>query len=165
MVVAGLLLAAAALWASSRLTWGVELVRHAGTDVPSRIVHTGADTGPLVPLAVLAIAGLAAAFAIGGWARRGLGVLLVAAGLAAAGLGIFASAPAGADFFPWGRILAVLGGVLLIAGGLCVAAFTDRLPRMGARYERGRAVRRPADPDDAMWQALSLGDDPTTDDR
>lgn len=160
-VVGALLGAAVALWASSRLAWSTEVVRHPGTDVTTLADRRGGDGRPLVPIALLALAGVAAAVALGGWPRRLIGVVLGAAGIGAIAIAL----PGGTDFFPWGRILAVLGGLLMIAAGVLVVRFSGRMPRMGAAYQRTNAERPSDDSDHEMWRALSLGKDPTTDER
>lgn len=154
--------AAVALWGSSRLTWATETRSRPGTDATSIISRTGAEIRPLVPLAVLALAGVAAAVAIGGWPRRVLGVVLAAAGVVAAVFG-FVSPPDDAGFL-WGRALAAVGGMLLVVAGALLVWLADRLPRMGSSYERTNTEGRSGDPDEEMWRALSLGKDPTTDD-
>lgn len=160
-IVAGALAGAAvALWTSSRLAWTTELVRHPGTDVTTVISHSGAESRPLVPLAVLALAGVAATIAVSGWPRRVLGAVLLAAGLGAFMLSVGTS-----DFFPWGRILAGVGGVLLMVAGAVLVRFGGQLPRLGAAYQRPAADRPIEDSDHEMWRALSLGKDPTTDER
>jgi hypothetical protein len=161
-IVSGALLGAAvALWGSSRLAWATETLRHPGTDVTTVVSRSGGESRPLVPLAVLALAGVAAAVAVGGWPRRILGVVLAAAGVGAIALGL----AGGTDFFPWGRILAVLGGLLMITAGVLLVRFGAGMPRLGAAYQRTDIDRPTDDSDHEMWRALSLGKDPTTDER
>lgn len=160
MVVGALTGAAVALWGSSRLAWTTEVLRHPGTDVTTEVARAGGESRPLVPLAVLALAGVAAAVAISGWPRRVLGVLLGAAGAGAIAISI-----GGTDFFPWGRILAILGGLLMIVAGVLLVRFGMRMPRMGVAYQRTNTERSTDDSDHEMWRALSLGKDPTTDER
>jgi hypothetical protein len=161
MVVTAVTLAACALWGSSRLAWSSEVSRRPGTDATIQVSRTGAEIAPLVPLALLAVAGLAATIALGGWPRRAVGVVLAAAGATAAALGPLAG-PAG-DPVVWGRLLAVLGGVLLVAAGLLLVWRGAALPRLGAGYRPPAAVRETGDRDGDMWQSLSHGRDPTTD--
>jgi hypothetical protein len=161
MVVGALLGAAVALWAASRLAWTTKVVRHPGTDVTTVVDRAGGDSRPLVPLALLALAGVAAAVATGGWPRRIVGVLLAVAGAGAIALAV----PGGTDFFPWGRILAVAGGLLMIAASVLLVRFSGQMPRMGAAYQRTNTERSTDDSDHEMWRALSVGKDPTTDDR
>jgi hypothetical protein len=160
-IVSGALLGAAvALWGSSRLAWTTERVGHPGTDITSVLSHTGGELKPLVPLAVLALAGVAAAIALAGWPRRLLGVVLAVAGVGAVALSV-----GGTDFFPWGRILAALGGLLMIVAGVLLVRFGAAIPRLGAAYQRTGGEPSAEDSDHEMWQALSLGKDPTTDER
>ena len=161
IVVGALLGAAVALWASSRLAWSTAVVRHPGTDVTTVVNRLGADSKPLVPLALLALAGVAAAVAVSGWPRRLLGVLLGAAGAGTIALAV----PGSTDFVPWGRILAGAGGLLMIAAGVLLVRFSGRMPRLGAAYQRDNTERSSDDADHEMWRALSLGKDPTTDER
>ncbi|WP_092532178.1 Trp biosynthesis-associated membrane protein [Amycolatopsis arida] len=167
MVVAALALGAAALWGASRLTWLAE-PRAAG--VRGTVLHTedGAQAAvALVPLAVLALAGVAGMVATGGWPRRLLGAVLVLAGLAAAWIAVDGARtsgyPAGA---PVGEMLAahglaLVGGLLVAAGGALGLRWAGRMPRLGARYSAPGAKHRPADSDAHLWEALSDGEDPT----
>ncbi|HEV2784011.1 MAG TPA: Trp biosynthesis-associated membrane protein [Actinophytocola sp.] len=163
-IVTGALLAGAlGLWVSSRLTWGTSRLQHPGTDATTVVLTHGAGVAPLVPLAVVALAGIAAAVALSGWPRRILGVLLAGAGLAAVAMGVFADATVTTDFVPWGRILGVAAGVLIVLAGVLLVWRGGRLPRLGATYEVPGATRREDDRDGDLWQALSQGKDPTTD--
>jgi hypothetical protein len=123
----------------------------------------------LVPLAVLALAAVAAVLAIGGWGRRLVGLLVGVAGGVAVWAGIsglsavFGPHPVG---YPQSQILfghglAVLAGLLLVAVAVLVVRAAARLPRMGAGYQTPSAARRRRDPDTELWQALSEGRDPT----
>jgi hypothetical protein len=133
IVVVALLLAAAGLWGSSRLAWG---------------------TAPLGPLALLSLAGVAAAVAASGWLRRAVGVVLAGAGVLAAVLGSLA------DSFAWGPFLAVLSGALLVVAGVLLVIRGGRMPRLGEKYAAPVTARTDSD----IWQSLSHGEDPTTDD-
>lgn len=135
---------AAALWGSSRLSWD-------GTG--------GAERAPaLVPLAMLAVTGVAGVLATSGWPRRLVGLLLGLAGLAAGWVvfshGLWLSSS-----------LALLGGILLVAAGFLLVRAGHRMPRLGARYEAPAAAKTGVDPEKDMWRALSEGDDPTVNDR
>jgi hypothetical protein len=166
IVVLALLLASAVLWWSSRLTWASDLRARPGGGAATQVWHTGADSVPaLVPLALVALAGVAGVVAVGGWPRRLLGVVLALAGIGAAGLGVLTRLGTELGFFPWGRVLAVLSGVLLVLAGTLLVRLGDRMPKLGAGYRAPSAVSRPADGDDGMWQALSEGRDPTVEDR
>ncbi|MCU1683693.1 MAG: hypothetical protein JWQ81_4432 [Amycolatopsis sp.] len=161
-----LLLASAGLWGGSRLTWFAEF-RDAGVRGMVLYTETGAQrAGSLVPLALLALAGMAGMIATGGWARRILGVILGVAGLAACWVAIDGVRFSGADGLPVAqmliaRVLALLGGILLIIGGLAGIKGAKVMPRLGARYSAPGAKRVARDPDVELWEALSDGEDPT----
>ncbi|OXM73484.1 MULTISPECIES: Trp biosynthesis-associated membrane protein [Amycolatopsis] len=170
MVAAALLLAAAALWGSSQLVWAAE-PRDAGVRGMVLDRHTGAEqSGALVPLAVLALAGVAGLIAAGGWLRRVLGVVVALAGIAAGWIAVdgwrFGGFPEGApvaQIFA-GRGLALLAGILMLVAGLTAIKGAGRMARMGARYEAPAGRKKAAkDPDAELWEALSEGEDPTTD--
>jgi uncharacterized membrane protein (TIGR02234 family) len=171
-VIVLLVLGAGALWLASRLTWSWsrELTPLRGTVV---VTQDGAHVSvALVPLAVLAVAGIAAVLAIGGWARGLVGVLVGIAGLAAiwvgaTGLpGVFGTHPSG---YPQsqvvgGHALTVVAGVLIVAAAVIVVRNAARMPRLGGNYQTPSAARRRRDPESELWQALSEGRDPTAND-
>jgi len=160
MVVAALVLGAAALWGSSRLTWFAE-DRDAGVRGIVHYTENGAQlAGSLVPLALLALAGVAGMVATGGWFRRVLGGLLALGGIAACWAGIDGFGHASG--FPFGPLVAVLGGILMVAGGLLGIKGAAGMPRLGARYAAPGTKRVARDPDVELWEALSEGQDPTT---
>lgn len=145
-VVGALALGAATLWGASRLGWS------GGA--------RGADSEPaLVPLAVLALAGIAGLYATGGWPRRVLAGLLCAAGIGACVLAAIALLSAGKPL--GGPVLAAVGGVLIGAAGVVAIRSADRMPRMGARYQKPQVDKVGADPEADLWNALSEGEDPT----
>lgn len=96
MMVVALLLGALALWGASKLTWYAEF-RDGGVRGTVLYRETGEQRATaLVPLALLALAGVAGLIATGGWARRVLGVVLALAGVAAVWAGVAGSgSPAG----------------------------------------------------------------------
>jgi uncharacterized membrane protein (TIGR02234 family) len=163
-----LVLGAVVLWIASRLTWSWsrELTALRGTVV---VTQRGSEVAAaLVPLAILALAAVAAVLAIGGWWRRLVGIVVVIAGLAAVWTGagdlpgVFGAHP---DGYPLsqvvtGHLLAVLAGLFVVAAGVLVVRNARTLPRMGGNYE-APAGRRRRDPDAELWQALSEGRDPT----
>jgi hypothetical protein len=142
MVVVALLATAAALWGATKISWGSD--------------H---QLGPsFEAIALLALASIAGVFAVSGWMRRLLGAIIVVAG----GFVCWQSiAAAGEKNLFTGRGLALLGGVLFLAAGLLVVRYAERLPTMGARYQRANAERRSGDPHKDMWDDLSHGEDPT----
>jgi uncharacterized membrane protein (TIGR02234 family) len=169
MVIALLVLGAGALWLASRLTWSWsrELTPLRGTVV---VTQDGAHVSTaLVPLAVLAVAGIAAVLAIGGWARRLVGALVGIAGLAAIWFGVqdlsgvFGPHPTGYPLSQvvGGHALTVVAGVLIVAAGVTVVRHAVGMPRLGGNYQTPSAARRRRDPDSELWQALSEGRDPT----
>lgn len=169
MVAVLLLLGAAALWGASRLVWSAD-VHDGGVRGPVLQTHTGAQvTGALVPLAILAVAGVAGMVAVGGWARRALGVILAVAGLGACWVAIdgvrFSGFPDGTPVWEvfTGRGLALLGGILVVLGGLIATRRAGAMPRLGARYSTPSGQKAARDPDTELWEALSEGDDPTHD--
>lgn len=178
-----LVAAAAALGGAGALPWARAAFR-----VPLRgVVPVEVDGAALVPalgpLALLALAAVAATLATGGWARRVLGLLVVLAAVpvargavsvrdpggvveAAAGELPARAEPAGdVVVLAAGPVLAVGGAVLLATAGAALALGGRRMPGLGARY-RAPAARRvtprgAADPDRRWWDALDAGEDPT----
>ncbi|QWF83172.1 Trp biosynthesis-associated membrane protein [Amycolatopsis sp. CA-230715] len=162
-----LLLSAAALWGSSRLVW-VASARDAGVRGIVLDQRTGAEeASAVVPLALLALAGVAAMIATGGWPRRVFGAVLAVAGLAACWTAVngvrFGGFPDGAPVAEIyaGRALALAGGILMVAAGLAGFKGAGRMPRLGARYSAPGAKRTVRDPDTELWESLSDGEDPT----
>ncbi|HEX7660527.1 MAG TPA: Trp biosynthesis-associated membrane protein [Pseudonocardiaceae bacterium] len=168
-ILALLALGALALWLASRLAWswsrqatplhGVVTDRQDGSQVQPA----------LVPLALLALASIAAILAIGGWPRRVVGVLIALVGAVAVWLGVggvsaaFGARPAG---YPTAEVLsghglAMLGGLFLVTAGVLVVRAAGTLPRLGAGYQTPGAARETRDPDKELWTALSEGRDPT----
>ncbi|MGW4484591.1 Trp biosynthesis-associated membrane protein [Amycolatopsis sp. NPDC004368] len=167
MIVVGLLLGALALWGASKLAWFAEF-RDGGVLGRRLYTEDGEQRATaLVPLALLALAGVAGVIATGGWARRILGVVLALAGLAGVWTGVN-----GVKFGGWapglpvtellvGRGLAVLGGILLVVAGLLAVKVAGTARRLGSRYAAPGAKRAKRDPDVELWEALSEGEDPT----
>jgi uncharacterized membrane protein (TIGR02234 family) len=169
MVALLLLLGAGGLYLSSRLTWAQTVTRSPLHGVVTTDVAGSEDSPALVPLALLALAAIAAALAIGGWPRRVLGGLVVLAGLAAAYVGVadlggvFGAHPNG---YPtsqalFAHLLPIVAGVLMVAGGVVIIRAATTMPRLGASYQAPGAAKRAPDPDAELWQALSAGNDPT----
>ncbi len=176
-VTAALLVAAGLLWGASRLDW---LRPVYDTPLRGRVVVdvTGGTWQPvLVPLAVLALAGVAGVLATGGAARRVVGLLLGAAGIwalvlaarvsavgpaAVAGLSGTPAAgrPAAVDALVSGPLLAGLAGLALLAAGAALVVRGAAIPRLGARFSAS-APRRALDPDRGLWDAQDAGVDLT----
>ncbi|HKS48753.1 MAG TPA: Trp biosynthesis-associated membrane protein [Amycolatopsis sp.] len=168
-IVAALLLGAAALWGASHLVWSAH-TRDAGVRGIVLETRTGAEiSGALIPLALLALAGVAGMIATGGWPRRALGAVLAIAGLAACWVAVdgmrWSGYPAGAPLAQIlaGRGLAAFGGILVTVGGLLAVKRAANMPRLGARYSAPSVKKTARDSDAELWEALSEGDDPTTD--
>lgn len=169
IVVVGLASAAALLWGAGQLAWDWQVrAVPGGGSVPRET--SGAVLHPsLTPLALLALAAIAAAVATGGWPRRIVGVLVALCGLVALWLGlgsfgaVFAAHPPGYPTLTtaFGRLLAALAGLVLVGCGAVLVRAAQSLPRLGAAYQAPGAERRPVDPDRRMWEALSDGEDPT----
>lgn len=164
-----LIVGAGLLWLSSRLTWdwSTQLTPLRGTVVVTR---TGSQVAAaLNPLAIIALAAVAALLAIGGWLRRLVGILVAIAGLAAIWVGanalpsVFGTQPAG---YPRsqvvsGHLVAVLAGLVVLAAGVQIVRYASGMPRLGGSYQTPGAAKRRHDPDTELWQALSDGEDPT----
>ena len=176
----GLLVAAAvALGAAAVLGWA-----WIDFQVPKRgivaIRVDGSEVLPaLTPLAVLALAAVAAVLATGGWARRLLGGLLLVAAvppilgvlqapdegwLTAAAMSA-AGWPAGSvhaettTMLPAGPSFAAGGAILLVAAGATLVLRGHRMPRLGRRYQAPSS--RPSGPEDGLWARMDAGEDPT----
>ena len=154
------------------LTGSVVLTAAGATCVPA-----------LIPLALVALAGLGAALATRGLPRRLVGVVVLACGvtigvLAAMSLTGPPAALAGsltrpADpvggpvLHPVGPWLAVIGGAALLAAGVLIALGVGARQALGSRYDApagkaaaARMAAEPTDPGD-WWKALDAGGDPT----
>ncbi|MBN6054105.1 Trp biosynthesis-associated membrane protein, partial [Nonomuraea sp. RK-328] len=142
---------------------------------------TGGELAPvLTPLALAGLAGVVAALASKGFARRVVGALLTLCGLGAGlatWLAVAGDGPAGwlrehdalrgLGLFSWDvvaawPVMSGLGAALMVAGGVIAAVRGPRWAGMSDRYERAPAEGRPeAAGDRALWDALDRGDDPT----
>ncbi len=180
-----LVVAAAGLWAASRLTW-VELNTFDGLGPPKLVTLPGVGwSTALLPLAILLLAAALAALAVRGWALRVLAVLVALASLATGYLGISTLelpdvAARGAELahvpllelvgskrhYP-GPVITVLAAVIiLLAAALLMRAATSA-GGTGTKYVtpavRRSAERRDEDPvsERTMWDELDEGRDPT----
>lgn len=159
-VVLALVSGAALVWLSSRATWSAEVV-DGGVRGAVESTRSGAEHAPaLVPLALLALAGVAGLIATGGWPRRVLCGVLALAGIALVAVAVGGLAELGIGTAgPWE---ALVGGLLILAGAVAGFASARALPRLGARYDNPRAPRRAEDDPAELWNTLSEGRDPTT---
>jgi uncharacterized membrane protein (TIGR02234 family) len=150
---------------------------------------TGRELEPLVAaLGLVGLAGVVGLLATRRWGRLAVGAVLAVAGVAIAvssvprvsapdpgevrdlladagrGGAVPADAAVTGTAVPAWPLVAALGGVLLVAGGLAVVLRSRRWPTMSARYEKPTAqpTAPPTAPTDAaLWDALDSGHDPT----
>jgi len=181
----GLVLAAAALWVASRMTW-VDVTSFDGLGQPRTVVLSGGSwSTALVPLAVLLLATAVAALAVRGWPLRMLAVLaaVTSAGMAYLAISLrvvrdvgvrasnLADAPVadlvGTQRHYGGSVITVAAAVVTLACAVLLLR-SATIERSGAfRYARRTAVQAD-EADDAvserqLWDALDEGVDPTQD--
>jgi uncharacterized membrane protein (TIGR02234 family) len=179
----GLVLAAAALWGASRMTW-VEVTSFDGLGQPRTVALSGGSwSTALIPLAVLLLATAVAALAVRGWPLRALAVLaaIASAGMAYLAISLWvtrdvgvrasdlADAPVadllGTERHYGGAVVTAVVAVVTLACAVLLLRSASKESSGVARYARRTAV--PADKsDDAMserqlWDALDEGHDPT----
>ncbi len=154
------------LWATGRV-WVTEVVTRTAPLASRHVPHTGTSLVPWI--AALGWAGLAGTGALIATHRAGrivVGLLLAGCGvgvLAAVGYALF-----GVDGHPnaW-PLLAALGAVGLLSGGVAALRYGGTWPTMGTRFDSpaapaGRATARKSTVEADMWNALDRGEDPTT---
>ena len=188
-----LALAAAALWAASRVAW--VQVRTVDDLRGTRLSTLNGETwsAELAPLAVAVLAAVAAALALRGLARRAVGVVLVVVGVAAAvpgaqllfggastdraaGLVTPAALPAHTTVSTslGGPALALAGAVLTLAAAVLLLRSPRAAAGLSSRYQspaalKAAATARTEDGVDEnvserlLWDALDAGRDPTAD--
>jgi uncharacterized membrane protein (TIGR02234 family) len=180
-----LVVAAAGLWAASRLTW-VDVRTFDGLGPPKLITLTGAAwSSALVPIALVLLATAVAALAVRGWPLRMLALLVAVASLATGYLAISLwvipdVAVRGADIAHV-PVLTLMGSqrhypgpVITLATAVCTLIAAVLLMRAAAsvggtvtKYLTPAARRARAQPDDKtmsermLWDALDEGRDPT----
>ncbi|SDP31048.1 trp region conserved hypothetical membrane protein [Nakamurella panacisegetis] len=183
------ILGAAAAASASGLTWWTQTHVDALAGALTTKATGSRTDSLLLPVALMALAGLGAALATTGMLRRGVGALLLLGGLwsAAASVAGLVSAPAvlttdltrpaessGApQVHVIGPLLGVLGGGLIATAGVLVVLGYGSRKGLGARYEAPTRRRTGApsvaeldpasDPNVAVswWKALDAGLDPT----
>jgi uncharacterized membrane protein (TIGR02234 family) len=180
-----LVVAAAGLWAASRLTW-VDLRTFDGLGPPKLITLPGAAwSSALVPLALVLLATAVAGLAVRGWPLRMLALLVAVASLATGYLAISLwvlpdVAVRGADIAHV-PVLTLMGSqrhypgpAITLATAICTLVAAVLLMRAAAsargtvtKYLTPAARRALAQPDEKtmsermLWDALDEGRDPT----
>ncbi|MCX5046065.1 TIGR02234 family membrane protein [Aldersonia sp. NBC_00410] len=155
---------AACLWASSRMTW-VEVTSFDGLGEERTTELLGSTWfGALTPLALALVAAIAAVFALRGWLRRILGVIVALIGCAAmvppvallAGSGptrdraaALAELPGRAEVtamqtYTLPAVLAVIGGALAFVAGVLLTRKPPAAPTLSAKYDAPAARRADA---------------------
>ncbi|MFC4585584.1 Trp biosynthesis-associated membrane protein [Sphaerisporangium corydalis] len=176
--------AALALFAAGRTWASVTLPGGPGLAPAAPVPLAGGDLAPvLAPLALACLAALVAVLATRGPWRRAIGVLLAAAGLAAAVAswrGVSASHAVSAALeratlhgdaaravvavtWAW-PVLAIAAGIMLSAAGALAVARGGAWPGMSDRYDRpgpSAAAPKPGRAERSLWDALDQGLDPT----
>jgi uncharacterized membrane protein (TIGR02234 family) len=179
-----LVLAAAALWVSSRMTW-VEVTSFDGLGQPKTASLSGGSwSTALVPLALLLLAAAVAALAVRGWPLRLLAALVAvtSAGMAYLAISLWvirdvaaraadlAESPVadliGTQRHYAGAVITVVAAVVTL--GAAVLLMRSATNAGARRYQRRSPPVRAAEPDSAMsertiWDALDEGLDPTQD--
>jgi uncharacterized membrane protein (TIGR02234 family) len=182
-----LVLAAAALWVASRMTW-VEVNSFDGLGQPKTAALSGGSwSTALVPLAVLMLAASIAALAVRGGPLRLLAVLVAAASAGTAYLAIslwvvrdvavraahLAEVPVadlvGTQRHYGGAVITLVAAVGTLIGAVLLMRAAARARPDAARYAR-RAVPQTDQSGTAMsersiWDALDEGRDPTNGDN
>lgn len=147
------------------------------------VLHISGRTVDAAPtaLAVVALAGVVAVLATRGLVRRAVGVLVAAAGVGLvwrSALGFTAISAARATSLAAAKhpgvaagtrvevhavwpVLSLLCGLLVVAGGVWIAASGHRWIGMSTRYEAPSAGDERARTDATLWAALERGEDPT----
>ncbi|WP_137147429.1 TIGR02234 family membrane protein [Mycolicibacterium sp. CR10] len=180
-----LVLAAAGLWAASRLTW-VQISSFDGLGHPKTADLSGATwSTALIPLALLVLAAAVAALAVRGWPLRVLAVLVAAASAAMGYLAIslwvvtdvavraarLADVPVadllGTQRHYIGAVVTVVAAVLSLFGSVLLMRSATGARSDAARYRRRPVVKTEesaaAMSERMIWDALDEGSDPTKD--
>ncbi len=180
-----LVVAAAALWAASRLPW-VVLQSFDTLGPPTTSTVSGASwSTALLPLAMLLVAAALAALAVRGWPLRALALLIAVASLAIGYLAVslwvvpdaavraadIAHVPVlalvGSDRHYVGAVITSLAAVGALAAAVLLMRSASEAGDRTAKYALPKVRRQNArDADDAvsertMWDALDEGRDPT----
>jgi uncharacterized membrane protein (TIGR02234 family) len=180
-----LALAAAGLWAASRLTW-VQISSFDGLGQPRTADLSGSTwSTALIPLALLALAAAVAALAVRGWPLRILSVLVAVASAGMAYLAIslwvvadvavraarLADVPVadllGTQRHYAGAVMTLVAAAFCLCGAVLLMRSAARGSAEPARYARRPVVKAEAtDMSERMiWDALDEGRDPTNPDN
>jgi uncharacterized membrane protein (TIGR02234 family) len=182
-----LVVAAAGLWAASRLTW-VDLRTFDGLGPPKLVALSGAAwSSALVPLTLVLLATAVAALAVRGWRLRMLAILVAVASLALGYLAIgtlvvpdVAVRAADLAHVPvlWlvgsqrdypGPVITLATAVCTLVGAVLLMRAAGSAGGAATRYVTPAARRRRAQRDEniiserMIWDALDEGEDPTQD--
>lgn len=179
-----LVIAAAGLWAASRLPWA-SVESFDGLGQPRTVTVDGAAwSTALLPLAVLLLATALSALALRGWALRAVGVLLAFVTAALGYLGVslmlmrdigpraaeLAEVPvmhlvgsqrhlAGASITVAAAVCALLAAVLLLRASATLTSAPEKYAPTAS--ERGAGAGSDQASERGMWDALDAGRDPT----
>ena len=147
------------------------------------------DAAPLA-LALVGLAGVVAILATNGLVRRGIGLLVAAAGVGLAWRSTAAMSAVSQSrarsivrdkqprvtlsqnlelhvtTHPVWAVLSIIAGLVVLMAGVMIAVFGGRWAAMSARYERPAAAPDPEQErivaDRSLWNALDRGEDPTS---
>ncbi|UGT68992.1 TIGR02234 family membrane protein [Nocardia gipuzkoensis] len=175
-----LAMAAAALWASSRMTWVTVSSSDGLTQPRTDHLNGGVWFGALTPLALVLLASIAAVLATRGWLRRVVGVLialvaavaavpafalLTSSGKTAERAAALAELPARAQVetattsaFP--AVLALLGAIAAFGAGALLARMPAEAARLSGKYDNPVFRRADATAEVAQRRARS-SDEPS----
>ncbi|MCC3333236.1 TIGR02234 family membrane protein [Nocardia abscessus] len=176
-----LAMAAAALWASSRMTWVTVSSSDGLTQPRTDHLNGGVWFGALTPLALVLLASIAAVLATRGWLRRVVGVvialvaavaavpafaLLTGSGKTAERAAALAELPARAQVetattsaFP--AVLALLGAIAAFGAGALLARMPAEAARLSGKYDNPVFRRADATAEVAQRRARS-SDEPSS---
>ncbi|SIS20219.1 TIGR02234 family membrane protein [Williamsia sterculiae] len=155
-----LAVAAAVLWASSRMTWA-SLTAADGLAPPRGYTVHGSDWSPwLTPLAIVVVAAIAAAVAVRGWLLRVVAVLVAVIGVVSivpaismltGGANTAYAAKAidlpgrytvvSIDHKPFAAVVVIVGGVIAVIAGVLLLRATRTATGMSSRYSSPAARR------------------------
>ena len=181
-----MLMGSALAWWSASATWVLVERSLLGDSTSSEMTNVQAvgllavSGGSVVSIAaaapIIGFAGLAGVIGSRGWLRRSVGAVVTIAGIVLCASAVrFLSTIAVGSPVPGGvggsgdqnvvavstvwPVVAIVAGLLVLAGGLLTTSVGHRWPTLGAGYERKSDQPRDA------WDALDAGLDPTVDEE